>query len=1076
MAIRGASLRRSDRADHELTGFVYRLARRFDSIGLQLLDAGAIGGAWLLAGLAGFDQRADAAVLHYLIWFVGLPVVISLVVNHAAGLYGPVWRYASNDEAVRVIVAVAVGTTLSTVGTSVIASRQAVGLSPLAVASIAALGTFVGVGGVRFQSRFFAIERQRTRKPRLNDGETSRALIVGAGDAGASLAYELSRLDASNRTEIVGFVDDERRLAGRSIYGIPILGPSADLPSICKAHDIDMILVALGDTNERKEVLSHALAADAQVKVLSPASERVAGHLLGSLRDLDLTDLLGRPHAPVDSAEIATYLAGATVLVTGAGGSIGSEVVRQVAGYGPGRLVVLDREETLLHEITVEVPNAEPVLADITDEDRLARVFAEFRPDVVFHIAAQKHVPMLEQFPLEAIRTNVLGTWLVAKAAAEHGCSKLILISTDKAAEPYSVMGATKRIAEQIVFEVGRRYDREFVAVRFGNVLGTRGSVVPTFLRQILEGGPVTVTSPEMTRFFMTVTESVSLVLQTGAMAHGRSIFLLDMGEPVPILGLARQMIRLAGLRPEQDVPISFVGLRPGERLHEQLHDAAEIVEPSTHPSIRLLVPRNSQAWERLPQDLDDLSAAIAAGDASAAVKLVREVLLDRGIPCHLDGWGREADAQLSLLDLTAEESAIDLPVRRIRPLALLGGRPAFPDGVPIARPARPPLEQVMRRLDRSYDAGMLTNGPLVAELEERAADRLGVPYVVAVSSCTSGLMLALQALVEGRTGPVVMPSFTFSATGLAASWNNRGLRFVGCDPGSFQIDPGGLIDALEGASALIATHVFGAPCRPAVVEQMARMADVPVMFDAAHGFGATSLGESIGGFGDVEVFSLTPTKILVAGEGGLVATRDPGLAERLRVGRNYGNDGSYNIAFPGLNARLSEFHAAMALESLEMLDASLRRRRQLAALYRRCFEAVPGISVQSIPLSDESTFKDFTIAVDSDTFGMGRDRLVEVLSAEGIETRNYFDPPLHRQTAFAGAEWGDDLSTVDRTSKSVVSLPVYPDIETSTIERIVEVIALAHENADQIACRPLADAPTSNEDVLPFLSSAAGA
>lgn len=1055
---------------------MYRLARRFDSIGLQLLDAGAIGGAWLLAGLAGFDQRADAAVLNYLLWFVGLPVAISLVVNHAAGLYGPVWRYASNDEAVRVLAAVAVGTTLSTIGTSALAARQSVGLSPLAVASIAALGTLVGVGGVRFQSRFFAIERQRTRRSGADDGERSRALIVGAGDAGASLAYELSRVDAANRTEIVGFVDDERRLAGRSIYGIPILGPSAELPNLCKVHQIDKILVALGDTSERKEALSNALTADAQVKVLSPASERVAGHLLGSLRDLDLTDLLGRPHAPVDSAEIATYLEGATVLVTGAGGSIGSEVVRQVAGYRPGRLVVLDREETLLHEITVEVPAAEPVLADITDDELLNRVFAEFRPDVVFHIAAQKHVPMLEQFPLEAIRTNVLGTWLVAQAAAEHGCSKLILISTDKAAEPYSVMGATKRIAEQIVFDVGRRYDREFVAVRFGNVLGTRGSVVPTFLRQILDGGPVTVTSPDMTRFFMTVTESVSLVLQTGAMADRRSIYLLDMGEPVSILGLARQMIRLAGLRPEQDVPIAFVGLRPGERLHEQLHDSAESVEPSAHPSIRLLVPRNSEAWERLPQDLDDLTAAIASGDASAAVKLVREVLLDRGIPCHLDGWGPEAESELSLLDLTAEDRAIDLPVRRVRPLAVLGGRPSFPEGVPIARPTRPPLEQVMDRFASSYQAGMLTNGRLVAELEERTADRLGVPYVIAVSSCTSGLMLALQALVDGRAGPVVMPSFTFSATGLAATWNNRGLRFVGSDPASFQIDPGSLVDALDGASALIATHVFGAPCRPAVVEQMARMADVPVLFDAAHAFGSTSLGEAVGGFGDAEVFSLTPTKILVAGEGGLVATRDPGLAERLRVGRNYGNDGSYNIAFPGLNARLSEFHAAMALESLEMLDANLRRRRQLAALYRRCLEAVPGVSVQSIPLSDESTFKDFTVAIDPDVFGIGRDRLVDVLAAEGVETRNYFDPPLHRQTAFAGADWAGDLSSVENASRSVLSLPVYPTLETSTIERIVEVIALAHENADQIACGEASPPRARHEDVLPFLSGTPGA
>ena len=625
------------------------MARRWDSVGLRLLDVGAVGGAWLLAGLAGFNQRADAAALHNLAWFVGLPVLIALLVNEAAGLYGPVWRYASNDEAVRVVLAVAIGTTLATLVTSLVAAHEGVGFSPLVTGSIAALGTFVGVGGVRFQSRFFAIERQRTRKPdEATAGPRSRALIVGAGDAGASLAYELSHQQASNTTDVIGFVDDDPRLAGRSIRGLPIVGQSSELRELCQRHQIDRILVTLSDNDERKTALSHALTADAQVKVLSPASERVSGHLVSGLRDLDLTDLLGRPHAPADSEEIATYLAGATVLITGAGGSIGSEVVHQVATYGPKRLIVLDREETLLHEISLQVPQAEPVLADITDEERVDQVFYTYQPDVVLHIAAQKHVPMLERFPLEAVRTNVLGTWLVAKAAAEHGCTKLTLISTDKAAEPYSVMGATKRVAEQIVFEVGRRYDRQFVAVRFGNVLGTRGSVIPTFLRQILDGGPVTVTSPEMTRYFMTVHESVSLVLQAGAMAARRSIFLLDMGEPVQILALARQMIRLAGLRPDQDIPISFVGLRPGERLHEQLRDDAEHLEPSAHPAIALLVPKLETDWNSLEHDIEDLRASVERCDARAALKLVREILMDRGIPCHIEIGEDDADRSAS--------------------------------------------------------------------------------------------------------------------------------------------------------------------------------------------------------------------------------------------------------------------------------------------------------------------------------------------------------------------------------------------------------------------------------------------
>jgi dTDP-4-amino-4,6-dideoxygalactose transaminase len=295
-----------------------------------------------------------------------------------------------------------------------------------------------------------------------------------------------------------------------------------------------------------------------------------------------------------------------------------------------------------------------------------------------------------------------------------------------------------------------------------------------------------------------------------------------------------------------------------------------------------------------------------------------------------------------------------------------------------------------------------------------------------------------------------VLPSFTFSATCLAASWNHRRPRFVGCDPAGFQIDIESAMAALDGASALIATHVFGAPCDPASVEALGRMSRVPVLFDAAHAFGARTGGVEVGAFGEAEVFSLTPTKVLVAAEGGLVATRDDALAARLRITRNYGNPGDYDTWFPGLNARMSEFHAALALESLDMLSVTLRRRRQLAAVYRRCLDEVPGIEYQAVPIADESTFKDFTITVDETAFGMSRDQLVAVLAAEGVDTRNYFDPPLHLHRAFDGEQAGD-LSSVEALSRSVTSLPIYPDLAVSTVERVVAILLAAHENADRI-------------------------
>jgi FlaA1/EpsC-like NDP-sugar epimerase/dTDP-4-amino-4,6-dideoxygalactose transaminase len=997
--------------------------------------------------VAGFDDRADAAAIRNLIWFIGVPLLITMVVNQLAGLYGPVWRYASVDEAARVVVAVGVGTAASTLAVIAWSHSQGVNVSMLVASPIAALIALIGVGGTRFQSRLYAVERQRTRETML-ERQHMRVLIAGAGDSGAALAYELSHCDSDQPVRVIGFVDDDPRLKGRTVRGLPVLGASSQLDGICERHRIDRILVTLADSEHRKTVISRALSTDAQVKVLPPMSERVGGSLLGSLRDLDVTDLLGRPHAPVHSRDVELYLAGATVVVTGAGGSIGSEIARQVAECAPGRLILVDRDETLLHELSLQgLSNAEAVLADVTDEERVNQIFEDYRPHVVFHAAANKHVPILEQHPTEAIKANILGTWYVAQAAAKHGCLGLVHVSTDKAAQPCSVMGATKRIAEQIVFEIGRRYDRPFVAVRFGNVLGSRGSVVPTFLHQILDGGPVTVTSADMTRYFMTIPEAVSLVLQSGAMAHQRKIFLLDMGEPVSILDLAKQMIRLAGLRPEHDIPIEFIGLRAGERMEERLHDDAEILRPGDHPSISVLEPKITLEWEQLHADVEDLAAAVERCEESEAVRLLVDILRAQGVPCELAGYRIDLtnSDQESLFDLELVQTINDNGGRR--ELAILGGMPTFTRTLPFARPARPALERVMKRLEPSYRSGILTNGRLVAELEDRAAERLGVPYVVAVNSCTSGLMLALQALVEDRSGPVVVPSFTFSATCLAASWNHRVPRFVTCDPASFQIDIEGVMGAVDDASALIATHVFGAPCDPASVEALGRIARVPVLFDAAHAFGARTGGVEVGGFGDAEVFSLTPTKVLVAGEGGLVATRHEGLADRLRIARNYGNPGDYDTSFPGLNARMSEFHAAMALESLDILTDSLRRRRQLAAVYRRCLDEVPGIAYQAVPITDESTFKDFTIAVDEQVFGMNRDELVAALAAEGIETRNYFDPPLHRHRAFDG-EHATDLSVVDATARSVTSLPIYPDLAVSTVERIVEILLTMHERS----------------------------
>jgi dTDP-4-amino-4,6-dideoxygalactose transaminase len=380
--------------------------------------------------------------------------------------------------------------------------------------------------------------------------------------------------------------------------------------------------------------------------------------------------------------------------------------------------------------------------------------------------------------------------------------------------------------------------------------------------------------------------------------------------------------------------------------------------------------------------------------------------------------------------------------------LAVLGGTPAFaPNGLPFVQPSVPPLDDVMRRLRPSYDAGRLTNGRLVADLERVTAKRLGVQHVVAVASCTAGLMLALRALRP--EGSVLLPSFTFSASAHAVAWNGLDIEFAECRPESFQLDTADAARRLQGAGTVLATHVFGAPCRPFELEKLTEHAGIPLVFDAAHAFGATSSGRPVGGFGSVEVFSMTPTKPLVAGEGGLVATDLEDVAEIVRIGRDYGNPGDYDTRFVGLNARMSELHAAVALESLERFDEHLVVRRALAERYTAGLAAIPGLRVQQVDNGDHSTWKDFTIAVD-DEYGVSRDALRSALVAEGVDTRCYFDPPVHRQRAYA-ASVTPALPVTDDTARRVLSLPIYPGLGLETIDTILELLSAVPREAPRL-------------------------
>jgi FlaA1/EpsC-like NDP-sugar epimerase len=547
---------------------------------LAVMDVCAVLPAYLGPLVLRFDGAVPDSYWRNFWEFIPVAAAVHLGANLAFGLYGQMWRYASVREARRIAVAgLAAGGVI--VGINLLAGVPRP--LPVSVVGLGAVLSLLAFGAIRFQSRLLAFHRPAA------DREARRVLIVGAGDAGAMVLNDILH-NPSLGLEPVGILDDDRRKASRSLHGVPILGRTDELPAFADRLDVDEVLLAIpsatGDLVRQVSALCER--GDVPLRVLPSVREIVGGRITArDIRDLQIEDLLGRQQVATDLEGLEAVLRGRRVLVTGAGGSIGSEIARQVSGFEPSELIVLDHDETLLHEAVLQLADAtvSAVLADVRDRDRMLEVLLARRPEIVFHAAAHKHVPLLEAFPGEAVLTNVFGTANVVDAAVAAGVERFVLISTDKAVRPVSVMGATKWFAEQIVRSVHGR-GTTFCAVRFGNVLGSRGSVIPTFLGQIAVGGPVTVTDASMTRYFMSIQEAVELVLQASALSQGGEVLTLEMGQPVSIPDLARRLIRLSGLVPGRDIPIEIVGARPGEKLIEDLVDPEDESVPSGHPGI----------------------------------------------------------------------------------------------------------------------------------------------------------------------------------------------------------------------------------------------------------------------------------------------------------------------------------------------------------------------------------------------------------------------------------------------------------------------------------------------------------
>lgn len=547
----------------------------------------------IIAALVSIYLRFDGNLIpqNYLSMLVGqLPffVMITIVSFFLFKLYSRVCRYAGSSELLAIV-----GANFAGAICWFIFSVLVEAVLPRSIYILTALVLTFFVGGTRLSLRVYSY---LTSKPQYiqRTQKLNKVLVIGAGDAGAMLAREIERYHSGKR-KIIGFIDDDRDKQGKTMFGIRVLGSRYDIEQVVADTDANEIIIAMPSVKgkEIKEIIDVCKNTNCKLTILPGVYEIIEGTVsVNQLRPVEVEDLLGRDPVKLDTKNVSAYITGKVVLITGAGGSIGSEICRQVAKMQPKKMLLLGKGENSIYEISqelsIEYPQIRkvPIIADVRDEERINGIMDYFHPHVVFHAAAHKHVPLMEYQPMEAVRNNVLGTKVVAEAASKNGVETFVMISTDKAVNPTSVMGCTKRVAEMFVQSMNSISETRFAAVRFGNVLGSRGSVIPLFKKQIAKGGPVTVTHPDMKRYFMTIPEASQLVLQAGAMAEGGEVFVLDMGEPVKIYDLARDMITLSGMIPEVDIEIKFTGLRPGEKLFEELLSAEDGTEATQHKKI----------------------------------------------------------------------------------------------------------------------------------------------------------------------------------------------------------------------------------------------------------------------------------------------------------------------------------------------------------------------------------------------------------------------------------------------------------------------------------------------------------
>ncbi len=1033
---------------------------------------------FFMALLLRFDFSFSGIEDDYFEWYLYLaPIwcVIVVVVFFISRLYHSIWSFVSIDEALQVIKSYCIIAPLMVISSLLLKFRM-----PISFYIIGIVGCVVCHIGNRFAYRILRKLGGSIGNSNSKGSYEERVMIIGAGDSGSVLIKELKNSSHTNMVPIC-VIDDNANKIGRSLFGVPIVGGRDDIISKAAEYDIDTIIFAIptASGSNRKAILNIAKETGCKLRTIPGVYQLASGEVsISRVRNVELNDLLGRDPITIDNGTVFNMIKGKTVLVTGGGGSIGSELCRQIASHDPKQLIIFDIYENNAYEIQQELLrkyrskglNLVTLIGSVRNTHRITSVMQEYKPDIVFHAAAHKHVPLMEDSPNEAIKNNVMGTYKTAKAAALAGVKKFVLISTDKAVNPTNIMGATKRICEMIIQMMDHETpNTSYVAVRFGNVLGSNGSVVPLFKKQIAEGGPVTVTHKDINRFFMTIPEAVSLVLQASYYAKGGEIFVLDMGEPVKIDDMARNLIKLSGLRPDIDIKIEYTGLRPGEKLYEEILMDEEGMQKTDNKLIYIGKPIDMDD-EWFKEKLSELDRESRSDD-----KNIREIVQEI-VPTYSEG------NSIQKKQISAEKKSI----------------PFSPPDISDAE-----INEVVEAMK----SGWITTGPRVKLLERRLAAYIETGdtnydteresdkwsnRVVCLSSATAAEELNLRVLGIGEGDEVIVPAYSYTASASAAIHCGATVKFVDIQKDGDRVThmPEMDYDALEKAitaktKAIVTVDLAGIICDYErvfdIVERQKSLftpkesdgkpfgdlssriqksiGRVAVIADGAHTLGASRVfrGDKkyCGAIADFTSFSFHAVKNFTTAEGGAATWTNKDGIDNAEIYHMYqllslhgqSKDAlaktkvgawEYDIVGPWYKCNMTDIMAAIGLRQLDRYAGLLNRRIEIIKKYDEACDRL-GIS-HLVHHTDYMDSSNHLYLIRIPGFDVEkRNQFITKMAEQGVSTNVHYKP-MPMMTAYKDLGWDiKDFPNTFDYYQNLVTLPLHTKLTDSDVTYIID-------------------------------------